>query len=115
MPVMAYDVALAVSVWLAWIGFVLWAVTRIDYRIDDRYVRVTWFGLTTRRIALSDIEKVDTSMPLWNEHWCNTFWPVGRIVRIRRKTGIFRNFIITPKDRDAFIRDLKARVPNLYL
>jgi hypothetical protein len=110
---MPYDTVFAVLVWLAWMGFILWCITRIRYVIDDRHLRVLLFGIMARRIALSDIEKVDTCAPFWNEHWCNTLWPVGRVVRIRRKSGIFRNFIITPKDRDTFIRELKARVPNL--
>ena len=110
---MPYDEVFTVLAWLAVIIFILWCVTRIRYVIDDHYLRVLWFGITTRRIALSDMEKVDTCAPLWNEHWCNTLWPVGRVVRIRRKTGIFRNFIITPQNRDAFIRELKAKVPNL--
>lgn len=105
--------AIILLIWAVWVVLAFWAVTRIDYRIDDRCLRVAWFGLTMRRIALSDIEKVDTCAPFWNEHWCNTLWLVRRVVRIRRKTGIFRNFIITPKNRDAFIRDLKAKVPNL--
>ncbi len=110
---MAYDEVFTVLACLAVIIFILWSATRIRYVINDHYLRVLWFGITTRRIALSDMEKVDTCAPLWNEHWCNTLWPVGRVVRIRRKTGIFRNFIITPQNRDAFIRELKAKVPNL--
>ena len=63
--------------------------------------------LTLRKIALSDIESVDTKTPLWNEHWCTTL-SLKRVVRIRRKSGWFRNFIITPPDRDAFIPELRS-------
>ena len=35
-----------------------------------------------------------------------------RIVRLRRKTGWFRNFIITPVNRDAFLEELRAKCPR---
>ena len=84
--------------------------TRIRYTIDDQYVRVVLLVLTLRKVELSDIEFVDKRMPLWNEHWCNTFWPWGRTVRIRRKTGFIRNFIISPANRDEFIQQLQERL-----
>jgi len=82
-------------------------VRHIRYVIDDRFLRVMLGGFTMRKIALSDIEFVDTKTPIWNEHWCNCFIACGRVVRIRRKSGIVRNFIITPKERDLFIEELK--------
>ena len=33
-------VAIILLTWAAWMALVLWAVTRIDYRIDDRHLRV---------------------------------------------------------------------------
>ena len=78
--------------------------------MDDRYVRVVLFGATLRKIALSDIEFADTAMPFWNEHWCNTLCACGRIVRLRRKSGLVRNFIITPADRGAFLADLRSKL-----
>jgi len=83
---------------------------RIRYTVDDAYVRVRLFGATLRKIALSDIEFADTASPFWNEHWCNTLWTRGRIVRLRRKSGFVRNFIITPADRDAFLAELQAKL-----
>ena len=84
-------------------------VTRIRYVIDDRHVRVVLFGATLRKIALSDIEFADTAAPLWNEHWCNTLWGCGRVIRLRRKTGLIRNFIITPANRAVFLEELLAK------
>jgi hypothetical protein len=95
---------------LALAALVLWLVTQIRYRIDDRYVRVVLLGITVRKIALADIESVNTAMPLWNEHWCNTLWPWGRVVCIRRKTGLIRNFIISPADRNAFLQELRRKL-----
>ena len=93
---------------LALIALVFWLVMQIRYVVDECHVRVKLFGATLRKIALTDIEFADTSMPFWNEHWCNTLWPCGRVVRLRRKTGLIRNFIITPPDRDSFIEQVRA-------
>ena len=93
-----------------WVLLIMYLVMQIRYTIDDEYVRVIWIGRTVRKISLHDIEDVDTHCPLWNEHWCNTFFPSGRLVRIRRKSGLFRNFVISPRDRDDFIRQLRRRV-----
>ena len=101
----------AAAVAAASLCFVLWLVTRIRYTIDERHVRVMGGRVTLRKIALADIEFVDTKAPFWNEHWCNCFLGcLGRVVRIRRKSGLIRNFIITPADRDAFIRELRERL-----
>jgi len=89
---------------------VLWGITRIGYTIDDRYVRVRLFGITLRKIALTDIASVDSKIVIWNEHWCNTLFAWRRSVRICRKTGIARSFIITPANRDEFIRQLQERL-----
>ena len=59
---------------LALIVVVCWGITRIRYTIDGQHVRVKLFSVTLRKIALADIEFADTKCPLWNEHWCNTFF-----------------------------------------
>jgi len=91
------------------LGGVFTLVPRLRYVVDQDYLRVVLGGVTLRKIALADIEFIDTQAPIWNEHWCNCFVPKGRIVRIRRKTGLVRNFIITPKDRELFMKELKQR------
>lgn len=91
----------------AFVILLLWMITYIDYRIDPRHVRVILGPVTLRKIALSDILFADTSAPFWNEHWCSTLFPKKRVVRLRRKTGLVRNFIITPADRDRFLATLR--------
>jgi len=96
----------------AGIGSVFLIVPLIRYELGENYLRVALGGVTLRKIPFSDIEFVDTKAPLWNEHWCNAFITRGRIVRIRRKSGLVRNFIITPKDRETFIQELQARIAS---
>ena len=72
---------------------------------------MTWFGVTVRKIALTDIEDVHTEFRFWNEHWANTLSDLaGRRVTIRRKSGFAGNFVITPKNREAFLAELRARL-----
>jgi hypothetical protein len=97
---------------VALVTVMFYLVTRIRYVVDDRHVRVKLFGLTLRKIALADIEFADTVGPFWNEHWCNTFWAFGRVVRLRRRSGLIRNFIITPANRDTFLTELRAKLPQ---
>ena len=103
-----FDLLPAGALALLWVALLLWLITRIRYTIDDQFVRVVLGRWTLRKVALADIEAVDTEAPWWNEHWCNTLWACGRIVRLRRKTGLIRNFIITPTDRDVFIERVRA-------
>ena len=87
-------------------------ICHIRYVIDVACVRVVLGRFTLRKIAITDIAYVDTKGPFWNEHWCNTMWPRGRVVRIRRKTGWIRNFIITPANRDDFLRQLNSHLDS---
>lgn len=96
------------------VGLLYW-VTRIRYVIDERYVRVIWFGATVRKIALTDIAAVDTRFCFWNEHWCNTVTDIpNRRVTLHRKSGFVRNFVITPKNREAFLAELSARLGAIH-
>jgi len=95
---------------LVWGTFLYWLVTRIAYVVDDQYLRVMLWRLTLRKVSISDIAFADTATPFWNEHWCNTAFVMKRIVRIRRKTGWIKNFIITPANREEFLRCLQSRL-----
>jgi hypothetical protein len=81
------------------------ALRRMQFSVDAAHVSVVFFGITLRTIAISDIEFADKRWKWWNEHYNNTFNP-RRIVRLRRRSGWLRNFIITPPDPDSFLRKL---------
>lgn len=105
------DPWIAAALAAAGVGAVFLIVPRIRYVLDESHLRVMLGGVTLRKIALADIEFVDTSAPFWNEHYCNCLSGCrSRVVRIRRKSGLVRNFIITPADRDAFIQELRSRL-----
>ena len=84
---------------------IFWAMT---FTVDEAYLRVRFYGYTARKIALSDIEWAAQDWAFWNEHWTNTF-SMDRIVLIRRRTGLFKNFHISPPSPQEFLGELGGR------
>jgi hypothetical protein len=96
-------VALAFPVVL--IHAIFWGMT---FTVDEAYVRVRMYGLTVRKVAVSDIEWAAQDWVFWNEHWTNTVNP-KKLVLLRRRTGWFRNFVISPPSPPEFLRELAAK------
>src|SRR5882672_2415915 len=90
------------AIWFAWV------VTRIRYRITPRHFTVTLFGISLRRVPLENIESVTKRHPVgWSENWWNTLHPGHRTLVIRRHRGLFRNIVITRKNRYVFKTNLE--------
>lgn len=80
--------------------FAIWLMTQIRYRITPQRLQVTLFSLGLRSVKLADIESI--SKRKGNglaEFWINTTKPKHRVLVIRRSRGLFRNFIISPRNR----------------
>ena len=84
---------------------IFWGMT---FTVDDGHVRVRFYGYTARRIALSDIEWAAQDWVFWNEHWTNTMNP-ERLVLLRRRNGLFKNFLISPPSPQEFLKELAAK------
>lgn len=78
------------------------------FRVDDAFVRVVVYGFSVRKVALPDIEWADRRCPFWNEHYTSSLNP-KKLVRLRRRTGWIKNFIITPPDPETFFAELRSR------
>lgn len=74
----------------------------MTFTVDGGHVRVRFYGRALRNIALDDIEWADRTWVFWNEHYTNTV-RTDRIVRLRRRSGLIRDFLISPPDPDAFL------------
>ncbi|MFM9001760.1 MAG: hypothetical protein ACKORB_09105 [Opitutia bacterium] len=96
-------IALAVAVILVWA-----VCAGMSFAVDGSHVRVRMCGFTVRKVALADIEWADRRWDFWNEHYAVSLRP-SRVVRLRRRTGLFRSFIITPPDADSFVALLRER------
>ncbi|MBI5683914.1 MAG: hypothetical protein HZC54_02435 [Verrucomicrobia bacterium] len=96
---------------IALIAVSLYAVATLRYRITERAVEVLIFGWCARRIRLDDIECVRRGGTFWNEHWTN--FKLWNAVTLRRKSGWFRNFVITPDDPSGFIVELAQKLEDV--
>jgi len=96
---------------IALLAVVLYAVATLRYRITDRAVEVLILGWCVRRIRLDDIEHVYRGGAFWNEHWTN--FKLWNCVTLRRKSGWFRNFVITPDNPTGFIAGLARKLEDL--
>jgi len=86
----------------------IWVLTHLRYHIGSRYLRITLFGITLRRISLDDIESVSKRRPSgWTEHWWSTIRPNHRMLFIRRSRGLRKYLVVTPKNRYIFKADLE--------
>ena len=84
---------------------IFWGMT---FTVDAGHVRVRVYGWTVRKVALSDIEWAAQDWVFWNEHWTNTVHP-SKLVLLRRRSGVSRNFLISPPVPPAFLAELAAR------
>ena len=96
------------------LGGVLGALaSRLRYVLTGRHLKVTLFGLCLRRIRLADIECVSKQQAHWAEKWYNTLKPAHRMLVIRRRRGLFKDFIITPRNRYVFRTELERSLAEL--
>jgi len=79
----------------------------MTFTVDAAHVRVRAYGWTVRQVALTDIEYAARDWAFWNEHWTNTVNP-RRLVLLRRRSGLFRNFLLSPAEPAAFLEELRA-------
>jgi uncharacterized protein (UPF0248 family) len=86
---------------------------RVRYAVTSTHLRVTLFGLCLRRIRLSDIERISKRQSGLAEKWYNSLHPAHRILVIRRRRGLLKEFIITPKNRYTFKAELERAMARL--
>ena len=83
-------------------------VSTIRYRITESALEVLILGMVVRRILLGDIEEVHRRGCLIHENWSGPkFW---NSVTIRRRTGLFKNLVISPDDPERFVERIRESV-----
>jgi hypothetical protein len=107
---MMYQALPYVGLWLAIVGFAFWSIAQIRYRITRSHLKVTLFGICLRRIDLLDIRYISKHPTGWCERWSNTLSPRKRTLVIHRRSGLFRQLVITPSHRYVFKNALKEMV-----
>jgi len=82
----------------------------IHYQLGAEGLEVLVGRWPVRRIRYDDIESVRRGYRFWNEHWTSRIDISRTAVTIRRRSGIMKNFVITPDDPDAFVSELQGRL-----
>lgn len=77
------------------------------YELAGDGLEVKLGSWVVRRIYYSDMLGAELGCAFWNEHWSN-FWP-WEFITIRRKSGLVKNFVINPPERDKFLNELRLR------
>jgi len=77
-------------------GLVFLSIRAIGYRLSPTHLKVTWFGIPVRRVRLDNIRHIGNKPVAWAERWGSAPLDPGRLLVIRRKRGLFKNFVITP-------------------
>ena len=91
-----------------------WLVTRIHYHITERHLKITLLGIVLRRVRLSNIAAISKRRgDGWAENWWSTLNPSHRSLVIRRHRGLFRNIVITPRNRYIFKAELDRAIERL--
>lgn len=98
---------------IATVGLGVLLALQLRYVITDRHLKVTLFGISLRRINLSDIECVSKRRSGLAEKWHNTLSPSHRVIVVRRRRGWLRDFVVTPKNRYVFKTELELAMGRL--
>lgn len=92
-----------------------------DYRMtDDAIVFVLFGGIPIKRIPFSNVANVRRAswwelVPCDNLETACALWVVNRpfrpLVVVRRKKGAVKAIVISPRDADGFVREVRRRMP----
>jgi hypothetical protein len=92
------------------IAVLIYGISKINYIIDDQYLRIRLGTLAFRKFAINDIRDARVWYSHWAESWTNTLYPPAvskRSVTIYRKTGMFKKVLISPDDPAGFVERIK--------
>ena len=92
------------------LALLFYGISRLNYVIDDEYLRVRLGPIPLRKVAIDDIADVRMGSRHWSESWTNTIYPptISRKgVTVYRKSGRFKRVVLTPDDPAVFIEDIK--------
>lgn len=88
----------------------LYGISRINYHIDNQYLRIRLGRMTFRKFAINDIGDARVWYSHWAESWTNTLYPPTvskKSVTIYRRTGMFKKVLISPDDPAEFVERIK--------
>lgn len=101
-------------VWLLTAGGTLGAITvygiaTLRFRLGEEALEIRALGVSFRTIPYADIQSADRGGSFLCEHWAS--FRLGNRITLRLRRGRRRAVVITPPDPDAFLLDLRSRLP----
>jgi hypothetical protein len=104
-------ILVVVGIWLGLIVFLCFLLTRINYRVGPKHLKVTLLGVPIRRIRLDNIRALHTRRPRLAEKWHNMLFPtMDRILVIEKRRGLIKRLVITPEQRYVFKAELDRAI-----
>ena len=88
-----------------------YAVSKLNYVIDDRYLRLRFGPLRIRKISIDDICDARLGVSHWVEGWANTLnlkTLAAKAITVYRRSGYFKKVCLTPDDPGNSSAELKA-------
>jgi hypothetical protein len=82
----------------------------LRYNIGKAHLRISLLGIPLRKIKLEKISRITKSRTSPAENWSNTFKSSHRQLVIHRKGGLFKQLIITPRQRYIFKTTLEEAI-----
>ena len=86
----------------------VYAVATLRYRFREDALEILALGVPFRAVRYEDIQSAQRGGTLANEHWV-TFRLANRVT-IQLRRGARSAIVISPRDPEAFIRELQSRL-----
>ena len=94
---------LIVAAALLGLALLVCSIFTIRYRVTPRHLKITWLWfIPVRLIGLRNVKYVSAKQVFWAENWWNTFNIRNRTLVITKRTGLFKEVVITPRNPFVF-------------
>ena len=89
---------------------VIYGVSKINYLLDEHYLRIRVGFLPVRKIAIEDFIDVEVGVSHGVESWANTLNRTtlkSKGITLFRRSGLFKKLILTPDVPKQFVQNIK--------
>ena len=102
-------------VWLlatgaALVAIALYGVATLRFHLSEDALEILVLGVPFRTIPYADIQTAHRGGSLLSEHWAS--FRLRDRITLRLRRGNRRAIVITPPDPDAFLFELRSRLPT---
>lgn len=90
-------------------AIILYGVVTLRFRLSEDALEILALGVPFRTIPYADIQSAHRGGSLLHEHWAS--FRLRNRITLRLRRGKRRTILITPPDPDAFLLELRSRLP----